>query len=216
VGLLAYPGLLEVNGMKRFFLVVCALALVASAAYADVPDPSNCETTLDGVQRLYLCPDGLGDCTASDFCVTVRNAANAPINNAVVEILVGGQPTYTLICPGQTTVANTDVAGVVCFNIAGGGCYKHQADAGIIRANGINIREFEAVMSSDYVGQGDDGEPSRYDHLVAPDDLSSFVSAYQGGAGPASCHDYDNNGVTDPGDLAVFIAAYKGGANRCP
>ena len=83
----------EVNGMKRFFLVVCALALVASSAYADVPDPSNCETTLDPVQRIYLCPDGLGDCPATDFCVTIRNAANAPINNAVVEILVGGQPT---------------------------------------------------------------------------------------------------------------------------
>jgi hypothetical protein len=71
-------------------------------------------------------------------------------------------------------------------------------------------------MSSDYVGTGDDGQADRWDFLVAPADLSSFVAAYQGGAGPASCHDYDNNGTTDPGDLAVFIAAYKGGANFCP
>ena len=202
--------------MKRFLMIVCALALVATAAYADVPDPSNCETTLDGVERIYLCPDGLGDCSASDFCITVRNAANAPINNAVVEILIGGQPTYTGLCSGQTTVANTDIGGYVCFNIAGGGCYKHQTDAGVIRANGIDIREFEAVMSSDYVGTGDVGVADRWNLSVAPDDLSSFVAAYMGGAGPASCHDYDNNGTTDPADLSVFVAAYKGGANFCP
>lgn len=173
------------------------------------------ETTLDGVGRLYLCPDGLGDCPAADFCVTVRNALNNPINNAVVEIMIGGQPDRVSICPGQTTVANTNEDGEVCFNIAGGGCYKHETDALIIRANGMDIREFTAVMSSDYEGRGDHGEAGMWNLRVNPPDLASFVFAYQGGTGPASCHDYDNNGYTGPPDLAIFVQAYKGGINFC-
>ena len=49
-----------------------------------------------------------------------------------------------------------------------------------------------------------------------PNDLAGFVAAYSGGNGPPSCHDYNNNGVTDPGDLAVFIQSYYGGTGYCP
>ena len=106
--------------------------------------------------------------------------------------------------------------GTVCFNIAGGGCYKQVPYAVVIRANGVTIREFPAVMSSDYAGWDDEGIPNRWDHQVNPVDFAAFIAAYQGGIGPRSCHDYDNNGVTDPPDLAVFVEAYKGGTNRCP
>ena len=147
----------------------------------------------------------------------MRNAANQPINNAVVEILIGGLADgYVGICPDQTLVANTNADGEVCFNIAGGGCYKHHPDAVVIRANGIPIREYAHVMSSDYAGWDDDGIPGRWDHQVNPQDLAAFAAAYQGGNGPRSCHDYDNSLVTDPADLAVFVEAYKGGQNRCP
>ena len=47
---------------------------------------------------------------------------------------------------------------------------------------------------------------------MTPVDLAAFATAYQGGQGPVSCHDYDNSGTTDPGDLAVFVSAFGGGA----
>lgn len=202
--------------MKRIFIACCVLALAATAAHADVPDPSKCATSVDGVQRIYMAPDGLGDVAAASFTVTVRNAANNAIANAVVEVLIGGQGTnHTRICPSQTLTANTNASGVVTFNAGGGGCYK-VPNAAVIRANGVEIRSFGAVMSSDYTGSDNAGIPGRSDLLVNPADLSAFVASYQGGSGPASCHDYNNSGVTGPEDLGTFTSAYKGGTNRCP
>jgi hypothetical protein len=216
----AYLGLLEVNGMKRLLISLCALALIAGAASADVPDPSNCTSDLDDVGRLLLIPGGEDPWqpnSAADFCVNVRNAADAPINNAVVEILVGGQAgNYVGICDFQELVKNTDVAGDVCFNIAGGGCYKGFPDACVIRANGVTIRTYTMVMSPDYTNFDNVGVPGRWDLTVAPTDLASFITAYAGGTGPASCHDYDNNLTTGPTDLAVFVASYYGGTGYCP
>lgn len=202
--------------MKRLFIACCVLALAAFAAHADVPDPSKCVTTLDTVQRVYMCPDGLGDCPAASFTVTVKNASNNAIANAVVEILIGGQGTnQTRICPNQVLTANTNASGVVSFNVGGGGCLK-AANAAVVRANGVEIRNWGSVMSSDYAASDNAGIPNRSDLLVNPVDLSAFVAAYQGGVGPASCHDYSNNGTTGPEDLGTFTAAYKGGTNRCP
>ena len=199
--------------MKCLLMFVCALAL-ATTAVADVPDPSNCSTSLDVPQRLYMCPDGLGDCAQADFSVTVRNAANNPINNAVVEILVGGQVEgYTVICSGQTLTANTNASGIVAFNVGGGGCHK-AANACVIRANGVEIRNFNTVVSADY-GFSDNGGNIGGNYTVSPGDFGAFAAAYQGGVGPASCHDYDNSGVTAPGDFGTFAEAYKGGINFC-
>lgn len=201
--------------MKRLLMLTCALALIGTVASADVPDPANCTTSLDVPARGYIAPDGLGDIAAATFTCTIRNAAGNPINNAVTEVLVGGLATnHTIICAGQTLTANTNALGVVTFNVAGGGCFKG-ANAFVIRSNGVQVRNFSEVMSSDYTASDDVGIPGRWSRTVAPTDLSSFVAAYQGGVGPSSCHDYNNNGTTDPADLSVFVSAYKGGTNFC-
>lgn len=200
--------------MKSLLVASLALVLSAFAAYADVPSPDLSTTTLDATGRLYMCPDGLGDCPSASFTVTVRNASGNPINNAVVEVLIGGQGVQTVICAGQTLTANTNASGVVNFNVGGGGCLK-QTDAVVIRANGVTIRSFSEVMSSDYAGTDDVGIANRWDKRVNAVDLSAFVAAYVGGSGPSSCHDYNNTGVTDPVDLSTFVAAYKSGTNFC-
>ena len=91
--------------MTKRVCVIAGLAgaLSALAAPVDAEPPLNYSTTtLDDVQRLYMCPDGLGNCPASDFCITVRNQYNNPINNAVVEILIAGQVGSNVgICPGS-------------------------------------------------------------------------------------------------------------------
>jgi hypothetical protein len=212
---------LEVE-MRIMLLVLLTFGSVAMAVADDVPDPTNCTCTLDEVGRCLLCPGGgnpWGPCAASAFCVNVRNAANAPINNAVVEILVGGQAgNYTGIASygGPWTIGNTDASGTVCFNIPGGGCYKHQPDACVIRANGVIVRQYTAVTSPDYTASDDYGIPGRWDCLVTPTDLAAFIACYQGGTGPVCCQDYDNNGTTGPTDLAVFVSAYYGGTGHCP
>jgi hypothetical protein len=91
-----------------------------------------------------------------------------------------------------------------------------EANAGVIRANGVDIRNWMAVMSPDYVGNDNAGVPNNSDLLVNPQDLGAFVGRYQGGIGPASCHDYNNSGTTGPEDLSTFTQSYKGGTNRCP
>jgi hypothetical protein len=154
----------------------------------------------------------------ANFSVNVRNAANAPINNAVVEVLVGGQAdNYTGLCAYQDDglVKNTNVSGDVTFNVQGGGCFKGQPDAAQIRANGVIIRTYTNVMSPDYAGSDNHGVPGLYSLSVNPQDLAAFVAAYQGGTGPASCHDYDNDGTTNPTDLAVFTSSYYGGTGVC-
>lgn len=207
--------------MKRLFLILGVLALVASAATADVPDASQSSTTLDLPGRLYLCPnqdmpDDASECDQADFTVIVRNAAGNTIANAVVEILVGCQVDERVrLCTSNVLVKNTNAVGEVSFNIGGGGCCKGEPGAAVIRANGVTLRSFDKVMSADYSEFDNVGNPNRSDLDVDPVDLAAFVQAYQGGAGPASCHDYDNSGGTDPVDLAAFVEAYDGGANWC-
>lgn len=201
--------------MSRILLcLLAAIVLVAPVTRADTPDPTRCVTTLDAVQRVYMAPDGLGDLLAASFTVTVRNAANNPIANAVVEVLIGGQDTgHTRICPSQTLTATTNPSGVVSFNVGGGGCMKGTG-AAIIRAEGVDIRSFGVVVSADYASCDNQGFPDMSDLAVNAQDLAAFVACLQDG-GP-SCHDYNNNGGTSLEDLATFTSAYKGGTNRCP
>lgn len=203
--------------MKRLLMILCALALIATVANADVPDPSKCSTSRDVAKALYMAPDGIADVSFATFTVTVMNASGNAINNCVVEVLLGSVGTGGLLlqCTGQTWTANTGSLGTVVFNLGGGGCNKN-ANAAVIRANGVDIRTWNAVMSSDYTGSDNVGIGGTSRNLkVDPVDFTAFVGVYKGGTGPASCHDYDNNGATGPTDFTVFVGAYKGGTNKC-
>jgi hypothetical protein len=190
----------------------------------NIPDPWHCECTLDETMRLLMIPGGptpppdgpWAPSPPADFSVKIRNAQGIPVNNAVVEVIVGGQAgSYVAICSNQDLVKTTDVSGDVSFNIAGGGCYKHQPDACVIRANGVTIRTYDAVMSPGYLNWDDNGIEGHWSFIVNPNYLAAFIMAYQHGVGPPSCHDYDNNQITDPRDLAVFIQSYYGGTGYC-
>jgi hypothetical protein len=208
------------------FLIVglCLLLVTAPVRSQDTPDPSNCYCTLDETQRLLLIPGGpspppdgpWAPLHYSAFSVEVRNAQGEPISDAVVEILVAGQDDWTTcICANQDLVKTTDPNGYVSFNIAGGGCRKHRPDGCVIRANDIIIRTYDAVMSPDYWAYDDYGRPGYCSWTVNPHDLAGFVGAYHGGGGPASCHDYNNDGTTDPTDLGIFIQSYFSGTGYC-
>ncbi len=198
------------------FILVALLLTTALTAAADLPDPC-CSTSIDGTGRLLLIPDedGTDPHPAASFWVIVRNGDCIPIQNAVVEVLIGGQADGKVrLCGSAVTVGTTDADGYVEFNIPGGGCYKGEA-AGIIRANGVTIRHFYAVVSPDYAGSDNEGIAGYWSLSINPSDLAGFVLAYQGGVGPTSCHDYSNDGTVGPGDLATFVSAWSGGTRSC-
>lgn len=203
--------------MKCLVVSLFAIAVVASSVYAlDLPDPACCTSTLDSTMRVLLVPDANGNPHA-EFEVTIINFLNCdePIVGAVVDVLIGGQVDGKVrLCDAATLHEITDENGVARFNISGGGCFKDQF-AVQIRANGIEIRRYDAVVSPDYTGWDNDGIAGRSSLSMTPEDLAAFATAYQGGSGSASCHDYDNNGLTDPPDLAVFVSAYGGGGTYC-
>lgn len=204
--------------MKRLIFVLCLLGLATTMAIADVPDESNSQTSLDNMNlpRLLLIPDHPSPATFGAFTVTVRNAAGLAINNCVVVIEIGGiVDNKVVLCQGAITTGNTNVSGVVTFNIPGGGCYKG-AGAFTIRANGIPIRSFTSVESPDYAAFDNAGVPSRWSKSITAADFSAFGQAWQNGTGPASCHDYDGSNAMNSSDFSIFGQVWNGGLRNCP
>jgi hypothetical protein len=204
--------------MKRLIFVLCLLGIAATTAVADVPDESNCQTSLDGLvlPRLLLIPDLPTPATAGAFTVTVRNASGLAINNAVVVIEIGGiVDNKVALCQSAITTRNTNASGVVSFNIPGGGCYKG-AGAFTIRANGVAIRSFTSVESPDYSAFDNAGIAGRWSKSITAADFSAFGQAWQNGTGPASCHDYDGNNAMNAGDFSIFGAVWSNGTRNCP
>jgi hypothetical protein len=199
--------------LQGFLFLACLAGLTGAA---EIPIPCV-DCSLDATERGLLVPDNDGSDPnpAASFTVTVKNSDCIPIPNAVVEVVVGGLAAGTTrLCGGAEIIGLTDADGLVSFNIAGGGCYRG-ASAFVIRANGVEVRNYSAVMSPDYAGWDFNGTPGRSSLTVTPVDLAAFATGYQGGVGGPSCHDYDNDGVTGPSDLAVFASAFSGGTRFC-
>lgn len=204
--------------MKRLIFVLCLLGIAASTAFADVPEPSQCQTSLDNLARprLLLIPNLPSVETAGAFTVTVRNAAGNAINNAVVVLEIGGiTDNKVVLCQNTTTSGNTNPTGNITFNVWGGGCYKGTG-AFTIRANGVAIRNFTSVESPDYSAFDNAGVAGRWSKSITAADFSAFGQAWQNGTGPASCHDYDGNNAMNAGDFSIFGAVWDGGIRNCP
>jgi hypothetical protein len=203
--------------MRILCLVVGFLTTLAVTSAADVPEPPCMRTSIDETRRLLLVPDGSSaPLSLGAFSVTLLTPdCELPIVGASVEVLVGGQVNDRVrLCDWNVLSGTTDHSGTMYFNIQGGGCYKAEGVVEI-RANGWSLRHFDVIVSPDYAGWDNLGQPGRASLSVTPVDLGAFVSAYHGGMGPESCHDYDNSGATDPADLAVFCKAYAGGTMSC-
>jgi len=131
-------------------------------------------------------------------------------------IEIGGiSDNKVVLCSGAITTRTTDATGMVSFNIPGGGCYKGTG-AFTIRANGVAIREYTSVESPDYAQFDNDGIAGRWSKSITAADFSAFGQAWQGGTGPASCHDYDGNNAMNAGDFSIFGAVWDQGLRNCP
>jgi hypothetical protein len=200
--------------MKAMAVLGALFLFLVNPATADLPNPC-CITSLDAAQRLLLIPDmdGSDPSVFGTFTVTVRDDFCIPINNAVVEVRISGESSGKVKqCAGAVTVKYTDPQGVAVFNIPGGGCIK-QPEAMEIRANGVIIRVFDAVMSPDYAAWDNAGLADKWSLSITAVDFAAFARAL--GAGGSSCHDYDNNGTTGASDLSVFGQVWSGGQRAC-
>ncbi len=204
--------------MKAMAILGFLFCLLAGPAGADIDPWGDSQCTLDGPARLLLIPDGDGSDAhpLGDFTVTIHNGMNGnlPINNAIVEVIVQGQPAGRVhLCrASEQHYDRTGPDGVATIHVPGGGCYKGQS-AVVIRVNGVEFRRYAAAVSPDYAGIDDIGEAGRWSLSITAADFASFAMAFHGGG--ASCHDYDNNGVTGASDFAVFGQVWSGGTRSC-
>jgi hypothetical protein len=186
-------------------LALFAVALCASAASADVPNPAFCEVQpSDALNGAVLCPDNPSPVPASKNTITVRNGDNNVIPDAVVTVTF---TSLSVICPDAVLTATTNASGVCTITLAGGGCAHQVPSAAVFKANGVTIRDYENAKSPDYDGGGGT-------LLVNLPDLIQFSNEFLNTA-PNECHDYDNTGETTLPDLIIFSPPFLG-SNTCP
>lgn len=196
------------------------MAFALNAVSETDPDPDNIETVLDRILtwmtpsspihgsqcsvepwdsfgQAFVSPGGVGSYT--DLSIQVRNAAGHHYNNAHVEIIIPESCTGLCIDDPQDQMSGyTNAAGWVDLLPKIGGC----ADCPIeVRANGITIRTYYRIVSTDWNGFRADGH-------VTNGDLAFFGAEYAGGVGYHPCADYDGDGRTNPFDFGIFVSAY--------
>jgi hypothetical protein len=190
--------------MKKVLCSLVGLALSGSVALAEVPDPQFCEVVpADNLGGLVLCPDVPAPIPSTINTITVRNSSNNPIANASVVVTIAASH---FICGSTVLTGTTDGAGEVVITLGGGGCSHNVPLSGLVKAQGVTIRDFSNVKSPDYDGASGDG-------LVNLTDLVPFSAEFTDAA-PNECHDYDNNGDTALPDLVIFSLPFSN-PNSC-
>jgi len=205
---------------KATLFAVCGL-LAASAAFASVPSPTNstcppCISLVGDDGAGTTDPDG-------EFCVTVRDLANFPINNSLVVVDFSGCSGLvicdnnefggTVDCGTQTVRNFTAAGGVVCFRIKG---FANNSGGNVLPYNPYNCAKIYAdgvllcspsVAAYDHDGSG-----------LGPADLSAWLGDFFGGGDP-SRSDYDCTGAPlGPSDLSQWLTVFFAGGSpsNCP
>jgi len=212
---------------KATLFAVCGL-LAASAAFASVPSPANstCPPCISLVGD-----DGAGTIDGDgEFCVTVRDLANFPINNSLVvvdfsacsglTICDNNELGYVVDCGTQTVRGFTGAGGVICFRIKG---HANNSGGNTLPFNPYNCAKIFAdgvLLCSPSV--------SAYDHDgggVGAADLSAWLGDFfdiLGNGLDPSRSDYDCSGGVGAADLSrwldVFFDVNANGtsSNNCP
>jgi len=204
---------------KATLFAVCGL-LAASAAFASVPSPAN--STCPPCFGLVGSNTGVID-PVGEFCVTVRDLANLPINNSLVVIDLSAcsglvicdnnEMGFTVDCGTQTVRGFTGAGGVICFRIKG---YANNGPFGNtspvnpyncakIYADGVLLCS-PSVYAYDHDGDG-----------VLINDLSPQLGDWLAGPPHESRSDLNCDGELLPNDWSLFLDMYllNGSAENC-
>jgi hypothetical protein len=193
--------------MKKLLSALFVLALCSSVAMATVPDPSNCEVSPDLNNGVLICPDQPVLLNGTTYTITVRNSSNNPIPNAAVLFELGSE---IAVCTTYVDNTTTNASGIATIILRGAGCIDNQANAAVVKANGIVIKTFNYVKSPAN-GAHDFSAPLA---SVDTSALVAFADEFNDVVPDGVCHDYDNNGNCDTGDLPFFGDAFSN-ANNC-
>lgn len=220
---------------KAMLLAVCGL-LLSGVAMANVPDPANSECNNVGALSLGLVSSkaityvagnsgGIPDPVA-EFCVTVRDFNNVPIENSSVVIdfsdcdlqLCTDQldPGVIVDCISQTVRKLTNASGVACFRVMGKsrqglGCLGAAKDCMKVYAEGVFLCSGDAP-TLDLINQaGEDG--------LNANDLSQLINLWLVcGTSPPRANYSVENQIVDANDLSVFVKLWltlAGSAANC-
>ena len=169
---------------------------------ANIPDPGRCIVNpADAMSGLFACPDGPTPIVASVIEVFVRDNCDFPMQNAAVFIELTDANN---LCGGAVLSGTADQNGRVELVLSAGGCSHEQSLSGVIKANGLTIRNYANAKSPDSDGNG----------VVELTDLIAFSNEFLD-VDPSVCHDYDNDGNTGLSDLVLFSPAFLG-RSHCP
>jgi hypothetical protein len=208
--MIALPFTLFTLRARRRAMTALLLATVLATApvavppdRSDIPNPDYCSVVpCDQMFGILTAPHTGNGPEATRFVVTVMYDAETPIPNAFVEIIVE-QPGDHHFCPGARLTGITDAQGQVTFNLAMGGCTL--ADHAVwIRANNVDIRIYQRLLSPDYDGQADG--------MVVLSDFTVFGAAFVAGTG--GCTDYYHDGTTGIDDFTGFAACWARSCSR--
>jgi hypothetical protein len=194
----------------------CALLLIAAIADADLPPPTN--TLVPPVFVLVGTSAGVADLNGRAV-VTVRDAANNPMVNCVVQLdfsrcssdpardlfVAATQPLPGLqvTCAGQSVLAISGADGRAEFRIAGA-AHAVRGTAGIaapcvvVRVDGLLVNLGNPVRLAAYDQDGSGG--------VTAADVSLFMDRlFQSPAGYSSRADFNGDGLCNSADLALML-----------
>jgi hypothetical protein len=200
---------------KAMLLAVCGL-LAASAAVAHVPDPANSDCP--GTCIRVVGHDGTVGDPLGQYCVTIRDFNNVPIENSSVVIDFSNSdaqlcvdqkdPDVIVDCVSQTVRKLTNVSGQACFRVIGKrrnvDCATKPAAAVEVFADGVFIC---GVYSPIYDLVNENGVG------MSGNDLSQFLHLFLDCGVYLSAIDYNCNSVTDGDDLSQFLAGFFGGGS---
>jgi len=201
---------------KATLLAVCGL-LSAGAAMAHVPDPVNSECPASCI--LIVGHDGTQGDPVGQYCVTVRDFNNVPIENSSVVLDFSNcdiqlcidqhDPDVLVDCISQTVRKLTNVNGVACFRVVGKrrtgfGCTIKPANCAEVFADGVFLcNAFSPTF--DLINENNTG--------VSGLDFSEFLHLFFDCGVYISAIDYNCNGVVDGNDFSQFLGVFFGGAS---
>ena len=205
-------------------IVACALALALALAPRAVAVPSPANSRIPSHVLLVGRVGDLADTTAGAFSVVVRDAANNPVTNRVVEFRVfdcpGARlssesyaPATTIRCDTHGALQMPDARGEVRMTAVGGGTADAAPGTGPcaqIFAGGVLLGTVPAAYL-DLDGNG--GLGGGY--------LSIWLADFASGE-PRSRSDYDGDGTLGGVDLSIWLGVFAAGhsaqsaATYCP
>jgi hypothetical protein len=201
---------------KAMLLAVCGL-LTAGAAMAHVPDPANSECPSSCIK--VVGHDGTVGDPAGEYCVTIRDFNNVPIENSSVVIDFSNcdiqlcvdqkDPDVIVDCVSQTVRKLTDVNGVACFRVLGKrrpglDCTPKPSPCTEVFADGVFICGLFSP-SFDLINEFGAG--------ISGNDLSEFLHLFLDCGVYLTVIDYNCNATLDGDDLSQFLAAFFNGGS---